>query len=149
MKKKILQRGFTGMLGGIVLSYVITILISLTFGTGEYYPCVPSLITQVGSTLGAVILQLIASAILGAAFGGASIIWEIDSFSLAKQSLLYFLISCIAMFPIAYLTHWMEHSLKGILQYVGIFVFIFLLVWLIQYLLWYRKIKRLNAQLKK
>ncbi|MGN1146850.1 MAG: DUF3021 domain-containing protein [Lachnospiraceae bacterium] len=148
MKKKILQRGAIGMLAGIVLSYLITICISLTFGTGEYYPCVPSLVTQVGSPIGAVIVQTVLSAVLGAVFGGASVIWEIDSWSILKQSLIYFLLSCIAMLPTAYLAHWMEHSLRGILQYVGIFVAIFLFVWLVQYFSWKIKIRKLNKHLQ-
>ena len=40
MKKGLLFRVFVGVLGGVVLSYLITIVISLTVGDGNYYPCV-------------------------------------------------------------------------------------------------------------
>ena len=37
MKKELLFRVFLGALGGVVLSYFITIVISLTVGDGNYY----------------------------------------------------------------------------------------------------------------
>ncbi len=147
MKKKIISRGLIGALQGIVIGYMITIIISAINGTGEYLPCVPNLTLQIGTETGAVILQTILCALLGAVYGGASVIWELDDWSLAKQSLVYFALAAAAMLPIAYLTHWMEHSLRGILLYTAIFIFIFLLVWLVQYIIWKNKVKKLNKSL--
>lgn len=48
---------------------------------------------------------------MGLGFAMVSVIWELDSWSLAKQSSIYFLIACIIMFPIAYITNWMKHSI--------------------------------------
>ncbi|MFV0255131.1 MAG: DUF3021 family protein [Erysipelotrichaceae bacterium] len=33
--------------------------------------------------------------------------WEIDSWSLAKQSGIYFFIVCVAFFPVSYLANWL------------------------------------------
>ncbi|MBE5894336.1 MAG: DUF3021 domain-containing protein, partial [Lachnospiraceae bacterium] len=49
MKKEFARRVFVGLLGGIVISYLITIGISLAIGDGSYYPCVPSLIERFGN----------------------------------------------------------------------------------------------------
>ena len=78
----------------------------------------------------------------------ASVIWEIDSWSLAKQSGIYFAIACVIMFPISYFANWMPHSTAGILSYVGIFVAIFLTAWVTQYSVWKRKIKKMNEGIK-
>ena len=82
-------------------------------------------------------------------FAAASVIWELDSWSLAKQSGVYFLIISVIMLPIAYVTNWMKHTVLGILSYVAIFAAIFVVVWLSQYLLWKRKIKKMNALVSK
>ena len=78
MKKELLFRVFLGALGGVVLSYFITIVISLTVGDGNYYPCVPSLTERFGNEVTAVIVQTVLSAILGAGFAGSSLICEKD-----------------------------------------------------------------------
>ena len=147
MKKKVILRGLFGLPVGIAIGFVITLLISICIGDGSFYPVVPELIQTMGNELNAVILQTILCAILGAGFAMASVIWEIDSWNLAKQSGIYFLVICVVMLPIAYFANWMKHSITGILSYVGIFVAFFAAVWISQYLLWKRRIKKMNARI--
>ena len=139
-----ITRGVVGFPVGIATGFVITLIISACIGDGSYYPVTPELIGSMDNELNAVILQTVLCGIMGTGFAMASVIWELDSWSLAKQSGIYFLTACIIMFPIAYMTNWMKHSTTGILSYVGIFVMIFIVVWIAQYLSWKRKIKRMN-----
>ena len=149
MKKQIIKRGLFGFPVGIAIGFVITILISACVGNGSFYPVTPELINTMGNELNAVILQTVLCGIMGTGFAMASVIWELDSWSLAKQSGIYFLIACILMLPIAYIAGWMEHSIGGFLSYVGIFVAIFIAVWLAQYLSWKWKIKKMNELVNK
>ena len=149
MKKKMIQRGLLGFPLGIAIGFVITVIISMCIGDGSFYPVTPELIDTMKNELNAVILQTILCGILGTGFAMASVIWEIDSWSLAKQSGIYFSIACVTMFPIAYITNWMKHNAIGILSYVGIFVAIFVITWLVQYFVWKRKVKRMNDGVRK
>ena len=149
MKKELLFRVFVGVLGGVVLSYFITIVISLTVGDGNYYPCVPSLIERFGSEVTAVIIQTVLSAILGAGFAGSSLIWEKDEWSLLKQTSIYFGIVSVLMMTVAYICEWMEHSVKGVLSYFGIFFAIFVVVWIVQYLIWKIRISKIKESIQK
>lgn len=148
MKKKMIQRGLLGFPLGIAIGFVITVIISMCIGDGSFYPVTPELIDTMKNELNAVILQTILCGILGTGFAMASVIWEIDSWSLAKQSGIYFAIACVIMFPISYFANWMPHSTAGILSYVGIFVAIFLAAWVTQYSVWKRKIKKMNEGIK-
>lgn len=147
--KKVIQRGFLGFPIGIAIGFIVTLIISAIIGDGLLHSAKPEIIERMGNELNAVILQTILSGIMGAGFSTASVIWEIDSWSLAKQSGIYFAISCAIMFPIVYLANWMPHSTAGVLQYVGIFVAIFIIVWLIQYFVWKNKIKKMNEGVNK
>ena len=149
MKKKIIMRGLFGLPTGIAIGFVITLIISICIGNGSFYPVTPELIDATGNELNAVILQTVLCAIMGAGFAAASIIWELDSWSLAKQSGIYFIIISVIMLPIACFTNWMKHTALGVLSYVAIFVAIFVVVWLSQYLLWKRKIKQMNTLVSK
>ena len=144
MKNQIIKRGLVGFPVGIAIGFVITLIISACIRDGSYYPVTPELIGSMGNELNAVILQTVLCGIMGSGFAMASVIWELDSWSLAKQSGIYFLIACIIMFPIAYIANWMKHSIAGVLSYVCIFIVIFVVVWITQYLSWKRKIKRMN-----
>ncbi|MBQ3601457.1 MAG: DUF3021 domain-containing protein [Lachnospiraceae bacterium] len=147
MKKELISRIFVGLLGGIVLSYLITIGISISLGDGTYYPCVPSLAERFGSEILAVIVQTVLSAFLGAGFGGSSLIWEKDDWSLLKQTGVYFAIVTVLMITVAYICEWMEHSVRGVLCYFAIFFAIFVIVWVIQVVIWKRCIAKINAKI--
>lgn len=149
MKKKVLLRGLFGITLGITISYLITIITSLIYGQGYYSPCVPQFIDYVGSEIGAVILQTVLSGLLGSVFAMASIVWEIEHWSIVKQTGIYFVCTSLVMFPIAYITGWMEHTVRGCLIYFGIFVVIFVVMWLIQYFIWKQKIERINKNIHK
>ena len=149
MKKKTIRRGLFGLPIGIAIGFVITLIISACVGDGFFYPVAPELIGTMGNELNAVILQTVLCAVMGAGFAAASVIWELDSWSLAKQSGIYFLIISVIMLPIAYFANWMKHTVVGVLSYAGIFVAIFATVWLVQYFIWKQKIKKMNALIEK
>ena len=148
MKKQLISRGLLGFPLGISLGYIITIMVSAFFGKGYYSAVMSELVTMMGNEINAVILQTLLCGILGTGFAMASLIWEIDSWSLAKQSGVYFAIACALMLPIAYITNWMKHTLVGILSYIGIFVLIFIIVWLSQYFALKSRITRINREVK-
>ncbi len=149
MKKGIFARIFAGLFGGIAISYIITIGVSVAIGDGVFYPCVPSLAQRFQNELTAVIVQTILSAFLGAGFAAASLVWEKDEWSLLKQTGIYFAIITVIMMTVAYICEWMEHSVRGVLIYFGIFFAIFVVVWVIQYVSWKIRISKIKDKLGK
>lgn len=147
MKKKIMMRSISGFPYGLAIGYLISIFSSLILADGHYSPCVPELTLLMGSEIKAVLLQAFLCGILGAGFGASSVIWEIEDWGIAKQTGIYFLVVSAVMMPVAYVTYWMEHSLKGILAYFGMFAFIFAIVWVIQYFRAKRNVRKMNETL--
>lgn len=147
MKKKILLRGILGFPIGLATGYIITIILSLIFAHGYYSPCVPELTVMMKNEINAVLLQAFLCGILGTGFAACSVIWEIENWGIVKQTGIYFLIISLIMMPIAYVTYWMEHSLKGVLSYFGIFTFIFAVIWIIQYFIAKKEVKKMNENL--
>lgn len=147
MKKKIWMRGALGLPLGIAIGYVITILESLGWGQGYYSPCVPELIAVMGNEIRAVVLQTVLCGLLGVVFGAGSVIWEIEQWSIARQTGTYFLGAAATMMPVAYFSYWMEHSVRGFLIYFCIFTVIFIVIWLVQYMFMRRDVNRINSKL--
>lgn len=148
MKKKIWMRGALGLPKGIAIGYVLTILESLGGEQGYYSPCVPELIAVMGNEIRAVILQTVLCGLLGMVFGAGSVIWEIERWSIARQTGTYFLVAAAAVIPVAYFSYWMEHSVRGFLTYFCFFTVIFIVIWLVQYMFMRRDVNRINSKLK-
>jgi hypothetical protein len=147
--KKAFRRGFLGAPLGVFLGYTITIFIALVNPSGgEYYPVVPQLANQMNGEVAAVVLQYLLMAIMGFGYAVSSSVYEVERWGIAKQTIVHFLIMTISTFPIAYACYWMEHSLFGILTYVGIFMGFYLVIWISQMYFWGRRIRRINEKLK-
>lgn len=148
MKRKLLFRCLLGAPLGLALSTAITVAISLMVGDGNYYPVVPALSETMGGELNAVLLQSLFSLFYGAIWGGSSLIWELERWSLLRQTVIHLAVTCAATFPIAWLMQWMGHTATGVLAYCGIFLSIYLIIWLSQYLSIKKRIQAINDRLE-
>lgn len=149
MKKKVILRSLLGFPLGVFLGYTITIIISATMGNGNYVPCAPQLIEETGSEVGAVILQFILSGVLGAACAGGSAVFEVEHWGITYQTVIHFIVLSLSMLPIAYFSHWMEHSIPGFLLYFCVFIALYIAIWFIQYFIWKKRIIQMNEKLRK
>lgn len=148
MKKKCLIYAVIGSLGGISLSFIIPLFISLTINDGMYYPVTLEMITSMGGQLNAVVVQTLLSIVYGATLGMASLIFELDRWSLTKQTISHLVVTSLVTFPVAYLCYWMDHNFKSIFIYFGIFFAIYLFIWITQYISIYHQIKKMNKKVE-
>lgn len=149
MKKKVIVRCLIGAPIGLALSTMITIAISLIVGDGRFYAVVPELIADCGTEINAVLLQSICSLLYGAAWAGASTIWEADHWSILRQTITHLIICSLCTLPIAYFMHWMDHGFFGILSYFGIFFAIYVIIWISQYMAIKKRIRQINSEVQK
>lgn len=148
MKKRIATRCLLGAPIGLAISTLITIFISLTVGDGRYYPVVPELATDFGTELNAVLAQAVFSLLYGAAWGGASVIWEQEGWSILRQSAAHLAVCSLATFPIAYFMRWMQHTPSGFLLYFGIFLCVYAVLWLSLYGAMKKRIRQINERMR-
>ena len=148
MKKQILMRALIGAPIGVTVCTLITILFSLSYGSVEYFAAPYELIAECGSELGAVVLQTVFGMLYGAVWGGASVIWRIESWSLLKMTLSHLVLCSAVSLPIAYFLQWMPRSFVGVLGYFGQFFLIYAVIWVSQYSVIKRQIKRMNHRRK-
>ncbi len=152
MKKKVIKRCLFGAPIGLLISHIILLITSIFLSVatkkyeGDFLPAPWSLIELCGSELNAVIIQTICSLIFGAAFGGASVIWEIENWSFLKQTVLHLIIISVSSLPIAYCMYWIPHTIRGIVIYVSIFFIIYFFIWLVRYFAMKKKIREINEK---
>lgn len=149
MKKTLIQLGLLGFPFGIAIGYAITLLISIGIGDNCYYPVSQELMSTAGTELNAVLLQTLLCGIMGSLFAMGSVVWDIDAWSLTKQTAAYFVIACLAMFPISYFAGWMPHSVVGVALYMGIFIVIFAICGIAQYFAIKHKVNEMNSLIAK
>lgn len=148
MKKILLYRSLLGAPIGVTVSIIITIIVSLCTGHGEYYAAPPQLSEWCGSDVAAVSVQLICSLAVGAIGGGSSVIMQIEKWSLTKQTLVHFGVLVVSYIPLSYILNWMPHNVYGALCYVAAFVAVYIAMWFSIYFSIRSKIKKMNTLLR-
>ncbi len=148
MKKKCLVYAVIGSLVGISLSFIIPLFISLTVNDGMYYPVVLEMAATMGGELNAVVVQTVVSTLYGAILGMASLIFQLEHWSLMKQTITHLIVTSLTTLPVAYLCYWMNHDFKSIFMYFGIFFAIYLFIWVAQYISIYYQIKKMNEKVE-
>jgi len=146
MKKEFFKRAAIGSLLGVFISTVISIIVSMCVNDRTYYPVVPQLTKLCGSQTGAVAVQTAGNMLYGGIMAGISVIWDMDRWSLLRQTVTHFAACTLATLPAAYLLHWIEHSVSGVLVYFAFFAAVYLCIWLGTYFGMKRKVAQMNRR---
>lgn len=148
MKRKIIMRSLTGAPVGLTICTAVTIIFSMIYGKGEYYAAPHELIAACGGELRAVMLQTVFGMLYGAVWGGASVIWEIESWSLLRMTWIHLLLCSVSSFPIAYCLQWMPHSIQGACGFFGIFFAVYAGIWFFKYNAMKKQVEQINSGLQ-
>ncbi len=143
-----LRRALLGFPIGVAIGHSISLLGSFVWGQGQFYPCVPAFEQTVGQPLTALALQTLLCGLLGSVFAACSLVWQVERWSLLRQTVWFFCPSALAMLVVAYLCFWMEHSLAGVLSYLAVYILIFAAIWGLQYLGWKRRIAAMDRRVR-
>ena len=149
MKTKLVKRILVGIPFGISIGYVLSIVFSIIFANGYYGAVHPELTILLGSEINAVIIQTILWGIIGAVFAGGSVIWELDNWSLTKQTITVFFLYFVTMTPIGIFLKWIPLSTIGFTIFIANFILIFSGIWLSVFLTLKRTIAEINNKLSK
>ena len=144
MMKKIIKRTLIGLPAGMLVGYVITLLISLVRGEGEYFPVVPAMAERFGSELNAVLIQTGMCALIGAVSGGATVIWESERLGILAQTVIHYILITGSVLGSAYVCEWCERTPGGILFYLALFTVSYIVIWLSLTLSIRAKLRKIN-----
>ena len=134
MKTEILKRTMYGIAyGGIYTFIALTIL----------------MILQITPPISQTWLYMLAGLILGIYFAVASFIFEVESWSPLKKTVIHFALSIVLYFIIALSVGWVPLTLKAIVIATFIFTGIYCIYWF-GYLIYYKRVEdNLNKNLQK
>ncbi|AGK98477.1 DUF3021 domain-containing protein [Clostridium pasteurianum] len=142
--KKAILRGLLGIPVGVFISTTIGLIISLIYGKLAVIPAA----NETVNPLSAYTIQYVVSIVIGFVFAFGSTIFEVDKWSIAKQTTIHFLLTSIVFLPCAVLAGWVDSDFLSIAIYFAIFIFIYIVIWISQYFAWKNKITKLNKELK-
>ncbi|WP_105618698.1 DUF3021 domain-containing protein [Vallitalea okinawensis] len=135
--KEAFKRGFLGMFLGVFLNQLIFVILILS---GE----IPDMINA-----HYMIPQFFISIGIGFYIAVITIIFQIESWSILKQTIYHFIAMGIVYLPAAYFAGWMPPHLIGRVSFIALYILIYVILWLSFKTYWKRKIEMLNTEIEK
>ncbi|MGI6004598.1 MAG: DUF3021 domain-containing protein [Christensenellales bacterium] len=145
--KKIWTRALLGFPLGVFIAVTITLAVSVGIGDGTYHPVAEQLVLDTGSQLAASIWQYAFSGVFGAVCGALSVVWEMEKWSLLRQTAVHFIGLTACALPLAYYMGWMSRTPGGVASYTLLFLGIYLVLWLALCAALRRDVKRINRKI--
>lgn len=147
LKKEAVKRAIMGFIYGVFIGQTILILESLMARDGNFYSVSKYLLDLAGTKIAAVIIQYFLTGIIGTTFAATTVIFEMDNWSLLRQTILHFIITSIVMYIAGFLCGWFPHKLSSTLIWFGIFIVIYVIFWISFSSYYKNKVKKMNEAL--
>ena len=147
LKKAISKRAILGFIYGVFIGQTILIIESLFMRDGNFYAVSASLLELAGTKIAAVIIQYFLTGIIGLTFASTTVIFEMDEWSLLRQTITHFIITSIVMYVAGFLCGWFPHTVGSTLAWFGVFVVVYLIFWICFSLYYKNKVKKMNEAL--
>lgn len=143
MRTSLYKHAGLGLLLGMIVGSVIAWL------SGGFSEVIinPILIDRMGSKTAAIVLQTLVSGVYGAAAVSGMLLYDVDEWSLAKATIVHYLIVAVPYVPMALFLGWAE-SAADILIVEGFQLIAFFLIWSVMVLRYKAKVKKLNELVK-
>lgn len=111
MRNKILRNVMFGVLIGVAILYIGSIIVPLVIGNNQYYGAKEELVVIFGSIPMAMAFQVLTTGILGGVIGGISTIFQYEKFSILKATIIHFLVVGSSFYIVSYINYWIKHDL--------------------------------------
>ncbi len=147
MIKKILEKSLKAIPLCITINYLIITFISLKVANGNFYPVSPNTVAVVGSEINAVLIQLLIVIILAITYGGGSVVWDIEEWSILKQTISYYLLNLIPTMTIMYFSDLQTFNTALLVRAFISYTVIFVIIWFANYMFYRSKINKINKRL--
>lgn len=130
---KQLRNGLSFAAHGVLIGLAISTFFSYLSGTGNYYPSGSVFMSQFASPLNAMVISIVLWGLMGLLFGFGAMIFNIDRWSLAKQTAVNFLVYYLGFSPLAIIAGWFSLTVTNFVIFTAIFVVIYAVCWLISW----------------
>ena len=147
IKKAVAKRAVLGFIYGVFIGQTILIIESLFMRDGNFYAVSASLLELAGTKIAAVIIQYLLTGFIGLTFASTTVIFEMDEWSLLRQTITHFIITSIVMYIAGFLCGWFPHTVGSTLAWFGVFVVVYLIFWICFSLYYKNKVKKINDAL--
>lgn len=116
---------------GILIGLMTTLIVNYSIGSQHYLPSGPQFVNRFALPLNALLVSVILWGLMGFLFGLGSFIFDIQTWSLAKQTIVNFIVYYGGFTILAICAGWFSLSWVNFGTFSLMFIVIYALIWMI------------------
>lgn len=147
MWKKAVSRMFISMAVASLVCQAVLLVTSLCMGK-DGLPLVPSYRAHFPSDTAALGVHVLLTGVIGAAFGGLSVLFEIERWSLLKQGVLHFVLTAAVWVPLAVFLWGLDRYPAAVPATLLSFALTYGVTWWLNYRQCRKSVRQINEKLK-
>ncbi|ANZ60681.1 hypothetical protein AYR62_13850 [Secundilactobacillus paracollinoides] len=149
MKRTILSRVIIGVVVGVFIGFMIAMGISLAYRAPIFMPSSTSFVNHFSSSLMATAASIGLWALMGIVFAVGALVFEVERWSITRQTVTNFIITYVLFTPLAVLAGWFPISplWSWLLSFTIEFIVIYVIMWVTSMRVARASVRRLNALL--
>lgn len=132
----------------VTINVLIGVVLMLVFKNDNFVPVVPDFAERFPSPTLAFGVQCLLIGLTSAAFAAGSGVMEIASWSLVKQSIIYFVVTAAVWIPVSVLCWGFGKYPVTFFSVTGSYLVGYIISWIVQYRICKRNIQQINEKLK-
>lgn len=146
--KSIISKGLQSLCYAVTINILIGVVLMLAFKNEDFVPVIPEFADRFPSKTMAFGVQCLLIGLTSAAFAAGSGIMEIASWSLVKQSIVYFVVTAAVWLPVSVLCWGFGKYPMTFFSVIGSYLIGYIISWTVQYRICKRNIEQINEKLK-
>ena len=146
MKRTVINRTLIGFVIGFIVGVIITpIVMSIVMGDGKLYMCTTGFSEFIGNPVLAFILHSLVCGLYGAVGFASSAIYEIESWSILKATIVHFLLILFCFYSATFFLRIISPTnVKALIISFAISVVMYVIVWIIIYMSYKSDVETIN-----
>ncbi|GHP14163.1 histidine kinase [Lentilactobacillus fungorum] len=148
MIKKFSIQTIVGIVSGVFIGFVLSLIFSLLNGAVSYSPSTPKFVAQFNGSLSATVFSALLWALMGIVFAVGSLIFTITDWSIAKMTIVHLAVTYFGFLPLAILAGWFPLNFVELGGFTIIFIVVYIAIYITSMIVARKEAESLNQKLR-
>lgn len=148
MIKKIINNAITGIVGGVFIGFMISLIFSYASGSTTYYPSSIEFVSRFHGTLAATLTSAALWGLIGVVSAASSLIFTDTDWSIVKMTVIHFSLTYFICLPLAFLAGWFSFNFSSFVSFTILWIILYTIMYVTSMIAARKKVASLNQKLK-
>lgn len=148
MIKKVINNAVIGIVGGVFIGFMISLILSYASRSTTYYPSSMEFVSRFHGTLMATVTSAVLWGLIGVVSAVSSLIFTDTDWSIVKMTVIHFSLTYFICLPLAFLAGWFSFNFGSFVSFTIIWIILYTIMYVTSMIAARKEVAAVNQKLK-